>query len=114
MDELNEIKLQQLKDKIELLKQGGTLKSQRRYLKNDLEGDSDDISNDYDKTTLLKEGGKAKIDIKEKNKGKFTQSAKAAGESVQEHAKNVVNNPESTTLQKKRAQFAINAKKWHH
>ena len=58
-----------------------------------------------------KNGGK--IHIKEKNKGKFTKAAKAAGEGVQEHAHNVINNPNATTLQKKRAQFAINAKKWH-
>lgn len=54
------------------------------------------------------------IHIKESNKGKFTASAKAAGRSVQEHAHAVVNNPNSTELQRKRAQFAINAKKWHH
>ena len=54
------------------------------------------------------------IKIKKKNRGKFTKAAKAAGESVQEHAHNVLNNPKATKLQKKRAQFAINAKKWHH
>ena len=54
------------------------------------------------------------IKIKKKNRGKFTKAAKAAGESVQEHAHSVLNNPKSTKLQKKRAQFAINAKKWHH
>lgn len=54
------------------------------------------------------------IKIKKKNRGKFTKAAKAAGESVQEHARNVLNNPKATKLQKKRAQFAINAKKWHH
>lgn len=58
--------------------------------------------------------GKSGIHIKKENEGKFTASAKAAGESVQEHAHNVVNNPNATTLQKKRAQFAINAKKWKH
>lgn len=54
------------------------------------------------------------IKIKKKNRGKFTKAAKAAGESVQEHAHNVLNNPKATKLQKKRAQFAVNAKKWHH
>ena len=54
------------------------------------------------------------IKIKKKNRGKFTKAAKAAGESVQEHAHSVLNNPKATKLQKKRAQFAINAKKWHH
>ena len=62
---------------------------------------------------LLLRGG-SKIHIKEKNRGKFTKSAKAAGESVQEHAHKVLNDPNATTLQKKRAQFAINAKKWAH
>lgn len=55
-----------------------------------------------------------KIYIKKKNRGKFTKAAKAAGESVQEHAHSVLNNPKATKLQKKRAQFAINAKKWKH
>lgn len=54
------------------------------------------------------------IHIKEKNKGKFTASAKAAGQSVQEHAKSVLNNPNATPLQKKRANFARNAAKWKH
>ena len=54
------------------------------------------------------------IKIKKKNRGKFTKAAKAAGQSVQEHAHSVLNNPKATKLQKKRAQFAINAKKWHH
>lgn len=54
------------------------------------------------------------IKIKKKNRGKFTKAAKAAGESVQEHAHSVLNNPKATKLQKKRAQFAVNARKWHH
>lgn len=54
------------------------------------------------------------IKIKKKNRGKFTKAAKAAGESVQEHAHSILNNPKATKLQKKRAQFAVNAKKWHH
>ena len=54
------------------------------------------------------------IHIKEKNRGKFTASAKAAGESVQEHAKHVLNNPNATPLQKKRANFARNTSKWKH
>lgn len=60
----------------------------------------------------LKQGGS--IHIKEKNKGKFTKAAKRAGKSVQEHARDVVNNPKATKLQKKRAQFALNAKKFKH
>lgn len=59
----------------------------------------------------MKSGG---IHIKEKNKGKFTESAKQAGKSVQEHATDVLNDPTATRLQKRRAQFAKNAKKWKH
>lgn len=53
------------------------------------------------------------IHIKEKNKGKFTASAKRAGKSVQEYAKDVLNDPNATALQKRRANFARNSKKWH-
>ena len=63
-------------------------------------------------TPFYKSGGPIKI--KKKNRGKFTASAKAAGKSVQQHARDVVNNPNSTELQRKRAQFALNAKKWKH
>lgn len=38
---------------------------------------------------------------------------KAAGEGVQEHTHKVMNDPNATPLQKKRANFAIQAKKWH-
>ena len=54
------------------------------------------------------------IHIKKKNRGKFTKSAKAAGESVQEHAAHVLSDPNATPLQKKRANFARNAAKWKH
>lgn len=54
------------------------------------------------------------IKIKAKNKGKFTASAKKAGKSVQEHAHDVMNNPNATPLQRKRANFAIQAKRWNH
>lgn len=48
------------------------------------------------------------IHIKEKNKGKFTATKKKTGKSTEEltHSKN--------PLTRKRAQFALNAKKWHH
>lgn len=59
----------------------------------------------------MKGGG---IHIKEKNRGKFTESAHEAGKSVQEHATDVLNDPNATRLQKRRAQFAKNAKKWKH
>ena len=58
--------------------------------------------------------GKDPIHIMAKNKGKFTKSAKKAGEGVQEHAKNVMSNPKASKLQKERANFAIQAKKWNH
>lgn len=53
-----------------------------------------------------------KIHIKKKNRGKFTESANRAGQSVQEHARSVLNDPNATPLQKKRANFARNAKAW--
>ena len=49
----------------------------------------------YKKALSLKKGG---INIKPENKGKFTKSAKAAGEGVQEHAHKVMNDPHATTL----------------
>ena len=57
---------------------------------------------------------KSGIHIKAKNKGKFTASAKAAGQGVQEHAHSVMSNPNASPLQKKRANFAIQAAKWRH
>lgn len=53
-----------------------------------------------------------KIHIKKENRGKFTKAAKQAGQSVQEYAKNILSNPNATPLQKKRANFARNAKAW--
>lgn len=55
---------------------------------------------------------KSRISIKKKNRGKFTAKAKKEGRSVQAEASHVVNDPDSTTLQRRRAQFAINARKW--
>lgn len=52
------------------------------------------------------------IHIKEKNEGKFTESAKRAGMGVQEYAHKIMKDPDATPLQKKRANFAIQAKKW--
>lgn len=60
---------------------------------------------------MMKNG--SKIHIKKKNRGKFSASARAAGKGVQEHAHDVMNNPNSTPLQRKRANFAIQAKRWH-
>ena len=55
------------------------------------------------------------IHIKEKNKGKFTQSAKQHGMGVLEFASHVLSNKDkySSTLVK-RANFARNAKAWKH
>lgn len=55
-----------------------------------------------------------KIHIKAKNKGKFTASAKKAGKGVQEYAHEVMSSSSASPTQKKRANFAIQAKKWHH
>lgn len=57
---------------------------------------------------------KGGIHINPKNRGKFTASSKKAGQSVQQHAKSVLSNPNASALEKKRANFARNAKKWHH
>jgi len=56
---------------------------------------------------------KGKIYIKPENRGKFTKSAKKAGKSVQKHAQDVLNNPNASAKQKKRANFARNAAKWN-
>ena len=61
---------------------------------------------------VRKDKNGSKIHIKKKNRGKFTASAKKAGQSVQEHARSVLNNPNATPLQKKRANFARNAASW--
>ena len=61
---------------------------------------------------FLRKGNK--IHIKKINRGKFTRSAKAAGHSVQEHARSILNNPNATPLQKRRANFARNTAKWKH
>lgn len=70
----------------------------------------DDINLGY--IELMKKG--SKIHIKPENKGRFTASAKRAGMGVQEYARKVVHDPHATTLQKRRAQFALNSKKFKH
>ncbi len=57
---------------------------------------------------------KSGIHIKKKNRGKFTASAKEHGMGVQEYATKVLNDPNATPLQRKRAQFAKNAKSFKH
>jgi len=64
------------------------------------------------KSSKPKKKGKSSIYIKPENKGKFTASAKKAGKSVQGQAASVLADPKATPLQKKRANFARNAKKW--
>ena len=75
----------------------------------DEKGNLDNIMLGY--LEMMKNG--SKIHIKKKNRGKFNASARKAGQSVQEHAKSVLNNPNATPLQKKRANFARNAAKWN-
>ena len=69
------------------------------------------IAKDMD-AFLYKKGNK--IHIKKKNRGKFTASAKAHGMSVQQYASHVLNDPNASPTQKKRANFARNAAKWKH
>jgi len=64
------------------------------------------------KRKSLKKQGKSGIVIKPQNKGKFTASAKKAGKSVQGQAKAVLDDPNASPTQKKRANFARNAAKW--
>jgi hypothetical protein len=56
-----------------------------------------------------KKGG---IHINPKNRGTFTASAKAAGQSIGQHITSVLNNPNASTKQKRRAAFAKAARKW--
>jgi len=60
----------------------------------------------------MKKKKKSKIYIKPKNREKFTKSAKKAGKSVQAHAQAVLDDPNATPTQKKRANFARNSKTW--
>lgn len=69
-----------------------------------------ELCSHYELVSSYKKG--SKIYIKKKNRGKFTASAKAHGMGVQEYAHKVVNDPNATPLQRKRAQFALNSKKW--
>jgi hypothetical protein len=54
------------------------------------------------------------ISIDPKNRGKFTESAKRSGQSVQAHAASVLKpGSGASTKEKRRANFARNAKKWN-
>lgn len=54
---------------------------------------------------------KSGIHIKESNRGKYTARAKAHGKTVQQQAKSDVSGAHGEQA-RKRAQFAINARKW--
>ena len=67
----------------------------------------------FDKIDSYKKG--SKIKIKKENRGKFTESAKRSGMSVQQFASHVLSNKDKySTTQIKRANFARNASKWKH
>jgi len=58
---------------------------------------------------------KSGIHINPKNKGKFTAKAKAHGESVQQYAAQVLKpGSKASASTKKQANFARNARKFHH
>jgi hypothetical protein len=57
---------------------------------------------------------KKPMKIKIKRPGKLTNMAKKAKRTVPGEAQAIKNNPKATNLQKKEAQFAINAAKWNH
>jgi hypothetical protein len=61
--------------------------------------------------TKRRKGG---IHIKPSKKGSFTRMAKRAGRSVQAEASAVLKDPHASPAAKKKANFARNAKKWHH
>lgn len=53
------------------------------------------------------------INIKPSKRGSFTRAAKS-GESTQQHASRVLNNPNASPAMRKKANFARNAAKWRH
>lgn len=65
-------------------------------------------------STARRSGGKVKssIHIKASHRGRLTAKAKAAGMGVQEYARKHLHDPNEAT--RKQAQFAVNAKKFHH
>lgn len=54
------------------------------------------------------------IHIKKSHEGLFTAKAKAHHKSVSSYAQMITHSPSASTKTKKQAQFAINARKWHH
>jgi hypothetical protein len=58
---------------------------------------------------------KGKIHIKKSKEGAFTAKAKRAGKSVSAYAAQVLKKgSKASTSTKKQANFARNARKWHH
>jgi hypothetical protein len=54
------------------------------------------------------------INIKPSHRGLFTAKAQAAGMSVQQFASKVLSDPSADPATKKQANFARNAKSFHH
>jgi hypothetical protein len=54
------------------------------------------------------------IHIKASRRGTFTAAATENGKSVQQEATAVLNDPNASKKMRRKAQFAKNAKKWHH
>lgn len=52
------------------------------------------------------------IHLDPKNRGTFTASAHRSGESVGQHISSVLNDPNASTKEKRRAAFAKAARKW--
>jgi hypothetical protein len=62
---------------------------------------------------VVREGGSG-IHIKKSHEGLFTAKAKAAGMGIQAYASKVLASDSASPATKKQANFAKNAKKWHH
>lgn len=118
-------KLLPVERKADLLKREAENQEKRNKLQNQSKAIDPNYQREQIKTstgglTIAKNGlksvkkyKKGSIYIKPENKGKFTASAKKVGESVQQHAKSVLSDPNATPLQKKRANFARNAASWN-
>lgn len=65
-------------------------------------------------TPISADSLRSPIHIKPQNKGKFTAYANSKGESVQQAATSVLNNPNASGTLKKRANFARNASHFKH
>ena len=63
---------------------------------------------------IAREGQGSGIHIKKSHEGLFTKYAKSKGQSVQQAASAVLNNPNASPARKKQANFAKNAAGWKH